>query len=353
MSRDTDSRNLSKGQVLITWPDYPVDEEGFGAFLKENGLTIRLEPRLQDRAPGEVLRLAQGSIAAIVSTDPFDRSVFAGCPDLRVIARVGVGVDSIDLKAATDSQVAVTTTPGANEATVADHTLALILAVLRRVTLQDADVRRGGWNRTGDNISWDLTGLTVGLVGYGTIGQLVARRLRGFNVNLLVTDPADVDRTGVENVSLDELLQRSDVVSLHAPLLASTQYLRGAQELARMKSTAVIVNTSRGGLIDQSALVASLASHQLRGAGLDVFETEPPTSTELLSLENVVLSPHIGGISARSIDEMLRRATNSVIDVLSGIRPKNLVNAEVMDVMRFGSDHASLREKLHEESTQR
>jgi phosphoglycerate dehydrogenase-like enzyme len=317
-------------QVLVTWPDYDLESELLGGALTRAGLTVRLEPKDGDRMPGEVRDLVAGAAAAIVSTDPFDADVLASSSELRVIARVGVGVDSIDIEAATACGIAVTVTPGANESTVADHTIALMLAALRRICDHDVSVRRGEWNRTGQHAPWVLGGATVGLVGYGRIGRLVRKRLEGFAVEVLVTDPVEPDDPGVTSLPLEELLAASDVVSLHAPLLPSTRGLIGAAELALMRPHAVLVNTARGGLCDESALADALEHGRLRAAALDVFEREPPRSSPLLALPNVLLSPHNAGLSVQSIEEMTRRATASVIDVLVGRHPEHLANPEVL-----------------------
>ena len=190
--------------IVVTWPDYDADGEQTGAALARAGLAVRLAPKVGKRSTAEVGRLIQGAVGAIVSTDPFDAAVLANSPALRVIARVGVGVDSIDLEAATAHGVAVTVTPGANEDTVADHTLALMLAALRRICEHDAAVRRGEWSRTGEHAAWLLSGGTVGLVGFGHIGRIVAARLRGFDVRVLATDPIEPRDPAVEAVDLDE-----------------------------------------------------------------------------------------------------------------------------------------------------
>jgi len=275
--------------------------------------------------------LARGAAGAIVSTDPFDADVLERCPELRVIARVGVGVDSIDLDAATARGVAVTITPGANEVTVADHAVALMLSALRRICMHDAAVRRGEWNRTGEHTAWLLTGKTVGLVGYGRTGRLVAERLRGFGVRLLVSDPAAAARDDeVELVELADLLAAADVVSLHVPLAPGTRGLIGAEQLALMRSHTVLVNTSRGGVVDELALAEALRTGRLRAAALDVFADEPPVGSPLLELPNVTLTPHVSGLSTDSIAEMTRRATASVIDVLAGRAPADLANPAVL-----------------------
>jgi phosphoglycerate dehydrogenase-like enzyme len=317
-------------EVVVTWPDYDPDGQHLGGALRRAGLTVRLEAKRGARSTGEMRALLDGAVAAIVSTDPFDAAVLAASPGLRVIARVGVGVDSIDIDAATAQGVAVTITPGANEATVADHTVALMLAALRRIREHDAAVRQGHWNRTGPHTPWLLSGGTVGLVGFGQIGRTVAVRLRGFDVRVLVSDPVEPGDAAVESVSLDALLAASDVVSLHAPLLPTTRGLIGARELALMRPTAVLVNTARGGIVDEDALADALERGRLRAAALDVFEHEPPRASRLLALPNVVLSPHNAGLSIPSIEEMTRRATGSVIEVLRGLAPEHLANPQVL-----------------------
>jgi phosphoglycerate dehydrogenase-like enzyme len=289
-----------------------------GLALTREGLALRLAPKLGARSALEVRALVQHAVGAIVSTDPFDAAVLANSPALRVIARVGVGLDSIDVDAATAHGIAVTVTPGVNEATVADHTIALMLAALRRICEQDAAVRRGEWNRTGEHAAWLLSGGTVGLVGFGHIGRIVAERLRGFDVRVLVNDPVEARDAAVEAVPLDVLLAASDVVSLHVPLLPTTRGLIGARELGLMPPGAILVNTARGAVVDEDALADALEGGRLRAAALDVFTDEPAVPRELAALPNVILTPHIGGLSERSIARMTERATQHVIDVLRG-----------------------------------
>lgn len=318
------------GAVLVTWMSFDPDDPNTGLPLRDAGLQIRLAPKLGPRSPEQLSELLPEAVGAIVSTDPFDRAVLDAAPDLRVIARVGVGTDSIDLEAATDAGVIVTTTPGANRETVADHALALILASVRRVVEHDASIRRGEWIRAGAMTPWDFHRTTVGLLGFGDIGRAVGRRLRGFGVKLLVTDPALLP--GKDVVGLEELLARSDIVSLHLPLLETTRNIIGAEEIARMRPEAILVNTSRGGLVDEAALIDALCSGRLRGAALDVFAEEPAIPRALKDLPNVVLSPHIGGLSVRSIAVMTRLATRNVLAVLRG-RPIHdaIVNPRVLD----------------------
>jgi phosphoglycerate dehydrogenase-like enzyme len=295
---------------------------------------LKLAPKTGARTPAEVADLARDCVAAVVSTDVFDASVFERATDLRVVARVGVGTDSVDVDAATRAGVAITTTPGANDGTTADHAVALMLAVLRRVVENDQAVRAGRWSRAGEHTPWELGGRTVGLVGFGSIGRAVARRLSGFDVRLLAVDPRGVDGR-VEETDLADLLGRSQVVSLHAPLTAETRGLIGERELSLMRRDAVLVNTARGGLVDQEALIQALELGTICGAGLDVFEEEPLRDAALTRMSQVVLSPHTAGLSVRSIDEMVERATRQVLRILSGNAEPNVVNPEALRHPKF------------------
>jgi phosphoglycerate dehydrogenase-like enzyme len=334
-SRHEARRSRPAERVVVTWMDYDIDDPLTGGLLQQAGLDVELAPKLGARSTAEVADLMRDASATIVSTDPFDREVFAAAPRLRVIARVGVGTDSIDLAAATRAGVVVTTTPGANHETTADHTVALILAAVRRIVVHDASVRRGEWKRTGAAAPWDLHATTVGIVGFGAIGRAVGRRLEGFDIRLLVADPALAAGDGTDVVGLEELLARADVVSLHLPLVPATRHIIGAEALARMRPEAILVNTSRGGLVDEEALVHALAGGRLRAAALDVFSDEPHLPPALRALPNVVLTPHVGGLSERSISRMTHAATCSVLDVLFGTAPPaSVVNPAALQHLR-------------------
>jgi phosphoglycerate dehydrogenase-like enzyme len=316
----------SNGVVVVTFPGFDRSDPESAGLLEAAALDIRLAPKTGPRDPVEVVALMTDAVAGIVSTDPFDSSVFGACPNLRVLARVGVGVDSIDLAAATAAGVVVTTTPGANDQVVADHTLALMLAAVRRIVETDGSVRAGEWNRGGPLTAWDLYGRTVGIVGLGAIGQGVARRLRGFDCTVLGHDvePRVVD--GVVPVSLTELLERSHIVTVHVPLNDFTRGLIGERELALLPPGSIVVNAARGGIVDEHALVAALRSGHVRAAALDVFVDEPPAGSPLLELPNVVLSPHVAALSEDSIRRMLGLAAQAVVSVLEGREPAGVVN---------------------------
>ena len=318
--------------VVVTFPGFVADDPAHSGVLRDAGLRIRFAPKTGVRTTAELADLLGDAVAAIVSTDPFDASVFSACPRLRVLARSGVGVDSIDLDAATHAGVVVTTAAGANDQAVADHTLALMLAAVRRVVEFDTCVRRGEWRRDSSATAWDLHGATVGIVGLGSIGRAVARRLQGFGCAILAYDIAPETVNGVECVSLDELLRRADIVTLHVPLNDSTEALIGTPELKQLRNGAIVVNTSRGGVVDEAALYAALAEGRLRAAALDVFVDEPPAGSPLLDLPNVVLTPHVAGLSKSSIAQILRVASQSILTVLDGGVPESVANPDVLAI---------------------
>lgn len=341
-----DAAVLDRGSVLITAPGFDIDAGEAGELLRRYGLSVDHAGAHGNRRPHEVALLAQDAVAAIVSSDPFDEAVFAASQNLRVIARLGVGTDSIDLQAATRAGVVVTITPGLNDETCADHALALLLAVTRRVIEHDASVRRGEWNRGGALTPWDLHDKSVGVIGYGRIGRHVVARLRGFGTQIKVFDPAATPEAELEYATLEELLPWADVVMLHAPLTSETNGLIGASELARMKQGAILVNTSRGALLDETALLHALTEGRLRAAALDVFQAEPPSNPALLQLPNVVLSPHVGGLSSEAIHAMMRKCVQQVLDVLDGRIPDGVVNGDVLS----GVGHAGVQERLARET---
>lgn len=317
--------------VVVTWPVYDVDGPTTGALLTEAGLGIRLHPRTGNRTPTELAEILGDAVGVIASTDPFDASVFAACPNLKVIARTGVGVDAIDMQAATNAGVIVATTPGANEEAVADHALAMILALQRRLAENDAAIREGRWDRAGALTPGDLYGATVGLVGSGVIGRAVIRRLRGFGSTICVYDPyLDQAPEGTELVDLDTLLARSDVITVHAPLTAGTRGLLGAAEFAMMKPSSYVVNVSRGGIVDEIALADAIRAGQLAGAGIDTFAREPVADSPLRDLPTVIMSPHIAGLSHRSIEAMTEQATQAVLDVVAGRLPAHPKNPQAL-----------------------
>jgi glyoxylate reductase len=245
---------------------------------------------------------------------------------LRVVGNAAVGYDNIDVSRAHDLGVAVCNTPGVLDATTADLAFLLILAATRSSTAAEDDLRHGRWSGWGftTHLSHDINGATLGLVGYGRIARAVAQRAAGFDMEVLHTSRSDTGLPGYVP-ALGDLLARSDIISLHVPLTEATHHLIGAAELACMKPTAVIVNTARGPVIDEDALVDALEAGTIHGAGLDVFEGEPAVNPRLLGAPRITLLPHIGSATVATRTRMARLACQGVADVLAGKTPPNLV----------------------------
>jgi D-3-phosphoglycerate dehydrogenase len=287
----------------------------------------------QDCTSEEAVIAAAGQAHAVfVREAPISGRVLDALPNCRIVSRYGVGVDNIDLDAARQKKIYVANVPGYGTEEVSDHAVALLLACIRRITLRDHALRRGRFETDIDDRIYRTTGKVLGLVGYGLIGQAMHRKWNGFSPErVLVYDPyaaADlVRRNGALAVDLDSLLRESDYLSLHAPLTPDTQHLINADALAKMKSTAIVVNTARGGLVDETALAAALREERILAAGLDVFEREPlHADNPLLQLSNVVLSGHVGWYSKDAVKELQTRAAQAVARVLSGRAPDNWVN---------------------------
>ena len=263
--------------------------------------------------------------------------VLAAAPLLRVVANVGVGYDNIDLAACTRRGIRVTNTPDVLTDTTADLAFALLMAVARRVVEADRYVRDGRWQRWEWGLLWgaDIWGKTLGIWGFGRIGQAMARRGRGFDMRILYHSrrraPEALEReSGARYVDRDTLLAESDFLSLHVPLTAETRGMLSASELALMKPAAYLINTARGKVVEEEALVQTLKDRKIAGAGLDVFEREPRVHPELLALPNVVLAPHIGSATGETRLKMALLAAENLLAALDGERPPNLVNPEVL-----------------------
>jgi phosphoglycerate dehydrogenase-like enzyme len=264
--------------------------------------------------------------AVVAGSERYGAEVFEAAPVLHAIVRFGAGYDAIDLAAATEAGVAVCVTPGANAEAVADLTLALMLACLRQVPALAASVRQGRWRPP--TLARDLAGGTVAIVGLGAIGSAVARRLRGFDCTLLGVDPHPSDATiglDVAMVGLDTALRRADVITLHAPLGGPP--LLGRRELSLLQSHAVVVNTARGGLIDETALVDALREGTIGGAGLDVFTQEPLAADHpLVALDSVVLTPHASAFTQLAVRQTTDAVAKALRALLSGHVPGGCLN---------------------------
>ena len=262
-----------------------------------------------------------------------DAALIDAATRLVVIGRAGVGVDNVDLDAATRAGITVVNAPTGNTIAAAEHTLALLYGVARRTAVADASIRRGEWDRprfTG----LELRGRTLGIVGLGKIGQAIADRARAMEMVVLANDPyvtpEQAANHGVELVTMDELLSRSDVVTVHVPLTRATRGLIGRDALARMKPGSIVLNVARGGVIDEAAVADALASGHLAGAGIDVFEHEPPTGSPLLDAPNTLLTPHLGASTAEAQVLVAEEVAAQVLDVLAGRPARYAVNAPLL-----------------------
>ncbi|HEX6945854.1 MAG TPA: hydroxyacid dehydrogenase [Acidimicrobiia bacterium] len=277
------------------------------------------DPRFEVvEARGADVRPALGGASGLIvrSATKVDAALLDHADDLRVVARAGVGVDNIDVEEASRRGVAVFNTPTANTLAAAEMTMALILAVMRRIPAADASIRRGEWDRPAFQ-GVECHGKTLGLVGAGRIGREVAARARAFGMSVLGCDPYLTDAGEIELCSIDRVLGEADVVSLHVPLNDETRHLIDTSALGKMKRGAFLVNVSRGGVIDEAALVEALESGQLAGAALDVYEEEPlPESSPLLDAPNLVLTPHLGASTAEAQRRVAIEAAEAVHRVL-------------------------------------
>lgn len=253
---------------------------------------------------------------------PVDAAVLDAAPRLRLIQKIGVGVNSIDLAAARARGIAVCNLPGSNSRAVAEHSLGLMLAVLRRIVTFDGLLKAGrGWDRPAaieDDLG-EIAGRTVGLIGYGAVPQLLAPILEAMGAHLCYANRREKPGALGEHLPLEALLERADIVSVHLPLLPETRHLLNADKLQRMRRGAILVNTARGGLVDRAALTASLRAGHLGGAGIDVFEPEPVAADDpLLGLPNVVLSPHVAWLTQETLERSVAAAVDNCRRLASG-----------------------------------
>jgi D-3-phosphoglycerate dehydrogenase len=290
----------------------------------------------QHRTPQAVLEAAVGSdVLMIQSVRPIlDWAVIQKLEQCRCIVRLGIGYENVAVDAATEQGIMVCNVPTYCIDDVADHALALLMAGVRHIARQDRWIRTGRWDRTGARPARRMKGCTMGFIAFGRIARALAERVSGFGMTLLAHDPyldsETIARHRAQKVELDELLNRADFVSVHCPLTDETRHLLGAKEFGLMKDGAFLVNTSRGPIIDEAALVDALRSGRVWAAGLDVFEQEPlALDSPLRAFDNVILTPHVGANSEESVADLYRTGVQISIDVYHGRWPQGVVNPEV------------------------
>jgi glyoxylate reductase len=308
------------------------------AILREQSqLTMNCEDRYLTKQ--EIIAgIDQADGLLCLLTDTIDDEILAAGKNLKVVANFAVGFNNIDVAAATKRRILVTNTPGVLTDTTADMAWALLMDAARRVAEGDRFVRTRAWQGWGplQFLGADVTGATLGIIGLGRIGQAVARRARGFDMNVLYwnrtqLDPEQEQQLGVQYRPFDDVLRQSDFVSLHVALNDQTRHLIGAPQLALMKPTACLVNTTRGPVIDEKALVSALKNGVIASAGLDVYEHEPLLEPELYDLQNVVLAPHLGSGTIGTRTKMGNMAAENCLAGCRGQRPTNLVNPQVYE----------------------
>jgi lactate dehydrogenase-like 2-hydroxyacid dehydrogenase len=299
--------------------------------VEGNQSDIRLSPEM-------LIKKLQGKTGAILLlTERIDEEVLSHCPDLKIVSNVAVGYDNIDVDACTRRGVMVTNTPGVLDDTTADFAWALMLATARRVVEADHYLRSSKWKGWGlmQFLGFDVHHKVLGICGLGRIGQRVARRAKGFDMQIVYTDVIRMPRSneeelGVRFIDKMTLLKESDFVTLHVPLIPETRHYISTAELDLMKPTAILINASRGPVVDEKALVQALQGGKIAGAGLDVYESEPEVEPALMGMKNAVLVPHIASASHETRLRMAKMAAENLVAGLAGRRPPNLVNDKVL-----------------------
>lgn len=325
---ETPQRLPPRKKVLVTdhpWPDVEVER----SILAE----VPAELVVPDASDVSTLTAAARDVDAIMTCwAKVPEAVIAAAPRCRIVARMGVGLDNIDVAAATARRILVTNIPDYCMEEVAEHALALLLSLARKVAFYHAQSKSGCYDLNAGPPLRRVAGKTLGIVGLGTIGRRLAARAIGLGLNVLAADPnPGQPMPGVILCPLEELLANSDYVSLHLPLTSATRHLIGAEQLRRMRPSAYLINTARGGLVDPQALAAALATGRIAGAGLDVQENEPPDLSQApYNDPRVIVTPHASFLSEESLLELRQRVAQQVADVLSGRRPPHIINPQVL-----------------------
>jgi D-3-phosphoglycerate dehydrogenase / 2-oxoglutarate reductase len=304
--------------------------------LSKIGADLRLA---EAPTPEAIVKIARQADAVLVTYAKITAEMIRQMSRCRIIARFGIGVDNVDVAAATDAGIVVTRVPDYCVDEVSDHAVALLLALVRKIPFANSLVHAGRWGMPAVVPIHRLRGTVLGLVGFGRIPQLVAPKAEAFGIKVVTYDPyvssSVTSASGVQKVDFATLLRNSDYVSIHTPLLPETHHLFNADVFAQMKSTAYLINTARGPIVDEAALVHALERKQIAGAALDVLSTEPPVSSPLFGRNNVILTPHMSFYSEESLVELQTRAAEEVVRVLSGQLPRDPVNPEVLQSERM------------------
>lgn len=295
--------------------------------LEEFADEIIYNPYNRPLTEDEIIPLLNGCDGYIAGLDIISARVLQSYAGLKVVSRYGTGFDRVDIVAAKECGIAVTNTPGVNAQAVADLAFGLILSITRKIPMLDRTTKEGSWIRA---TGIEVYGKTIGILGLGAIGKNVANRAKGFEMQVLAYDPyideAYAKKNNIKICSFEEIITRSDIISLHLPLNEQTRHIIGKDAFKKMKTGAIIVNTSRGGIIDEDAAIEALVSGKLGGLGLDAFEVEPPLKSKLFELDNVVLTPHTGARTIEATENMAEAAVDNLITILQGKSCGSVVN---------------------------
>lgn len=301
-------------KVLVTPRSFGKNNSKPIEILREKGYKVIMNPYNRILTEEEMIREIEDVDGVIIGVDPLNRNVLEKAKKLKAISKYGVGTDNIDTAYASELGIPVTRTVGANTNAVADYAVALMLNVAREVSLIDKECRKLNWSKITTVEVW---GKTLGLIGLGSIGKGVAKRVSGFNMKVLAYDVYQDEeyarKNNIEYVSLEKLLKESDFISLHLPLIEETKNLISYKEFEMMKEKAIIINTARGGIIDEEALLWALKNKKIWGAGIDVFEQEPPKNKELLELDNIIIGSHCAASTYEAVDNMGIMAAQNLI----------------------------------------
>lgn len=318
-------------QITITECDHPSVEIEKN-LIEEAGYRFTIGTGAD---PASVIKNSEDAAGILVQYGQITAEVLDALPSLKVVSRYGVGVDTVDIEAATARGIAVCNVPDYGTESVSDHAIGLTFALLRGIPLLDRKIRGGTYDFAAAVPVYQSAGRRFGVIGLGAIGEVTARKAHGVGFDVVVSDPrheiGSVTPQGYRVVSTEELLATSQVVSLHTPLIEATKHLINADSLATMRPDALVINTARGGVVDTDALVEALRAGTIAGAGLDCTEVEPlPADHPLCQMDNVILSPHSAFYSEESFGELKRRTAQNAIDVVAGKHPRNILNPQVL-----------------------
>jgi len=316
-------------KILITPRSFASISDKPIKMLTEKSYEIQRNNTGKPYEKEEMLKLIRDVDGIIIGIDELSAEIIEKANKLKVISKYGIGLDNIDINMATNKKIIVTNTPTANVDAVADLAFGLILSLARRIPEADNKTKSGEWEKIIGKSVWEKT---LGIIGLGKIGRQVVKRAQGFKMNILVYDLVKDEKFAqsysIKYVNLEELLQKSDYITIHIPLNDATRGMISYKELEKVKKEAFLINTSRGGIVDEQALYKALRNNQLKGAALDVYSNEPPVESPLKELDNVIMTPHIGAYTEEAIENMGMQAAQNLIDVLEGRKPKNRIQKE-------------------------